>query len=62
MNDGMYLVCDPHSGWSVRAMDRHGNTMQVLTEGHPTMEAAIRELAAGLGKPVAMKLSPGQTF
>lgn len=62
MSEGMYLVCDPQSGWSVRALDQFGNTMQVLTDGHLTLEAAIRELAVGLGKPIALKLSPGQTF
>lgn len=62
MTEGMYLVCDPASGWSVKALDQFGMTLQVLTHGHPTMEAAIRELATGLNKPVALKLTPGQVF
>lgn len=62
MSEGMYLVCDPQSGWSVRSLDQYGNTLQVVTQGHPTLEAAIRELAVGMSKPVALKLSPGQSY
>lgn len=62
MSQGMYLVCDPGTGWSVRMLDDFGMTLQVMTQGHATMEAAIRELAVGLNKPVALKLSPGQSY
>ena len=62
MSEGMYLVCDPQNGWSVRSMDQYGNTLQVVTQGHPTMETAIREFAVVTNKPVALKLSPGQSY
>lgn len=61
MNRDMYLVCDPRLGWSVRELDQYGDTRQIITSGHSTMEDAIREFAVGLGKPVALKLSPGQS-
>lgn len=62
MTEGMYLVCDPDVGWSVRALDQHGNTLDILTHGHPTLEAALRALAINLNKPIAIKLSPGQAY
>jgi len=62
MSQGTYVVCDPQSGWSVKALDDFGMTLQVFTSGHPTMEAAIREYTVGLNKAVAFKLSPGQSY
>jgi hypothetical protein len=62
MQEGIYVVCDPDVGWSVKALDQFGNVLQVFTHGHMEMESAVRVYATNLGKPVAFKLSPGQVF
>lgn len=57
MGEGVYLKCDPHSGWSVIASDNYGN-FRTVVEPVETMEEALRRLSIVGSEPVYVKLIP----
>lgn len=54
---GVYLECDPYSGWSVVAFDEYGNKTPLI-QGAPTLEDAMRQAVINTGQPHYLKLFP----
>lgn len=58
MNEGVYLKCDPYTGWSVVIRDQWGSERAVVSNA-PTMEDAMRKAAISSNEPHYLKLTPG---